>query len=116
MLGTIYEWFYSSVLGVRNVERAYRVFEVVPPYLAEFEEVEGSVDCPYGVIQVAFKRSGRQVRVNVTVPFGCSCKFELAGESSKVRRDGGEEKFVEGDLVELTHGDYRIEVTLPEQK
>lgn len=46
MLGTIYEWFYAHVLGLKPTTDAYRTFSVNPPYQSEFEEVQGNVDCP----------------------------------------------------------------------
>ncbi|KAI5306058.1 hypothetical protein KEM55_008740, partial [Ascosphaera atra] len=48
MLGTIYEWFYEYVLGVRVKEDGYRVWSLRPPVRSEFGMVEGCVECPYG--------------------------------------------------------------------
>jgi hypothetical protein len=68
MLGTIYGWFYAAVLGVVPVGDAWRTWTLRPPYGAEFEWVEGEVECPYGLVRVRFDRRGRidgMVRVEV---------------------------------------------------
>ncbi|KAH8597860.1 bacterial alpha-L-rhamnosidase-domain-containing protein [Bisporella sp. PMI_857] len=56
MLSTIYEWFYTVVLGIKPIGNAYRTFTITPPYTAEFDHIEGSVDCPYGAIGIVFDR------------------------------------------------------------
>lgn len=77
MLGTIYEWLYSSVLGIKVAGEAYRVFEVTPPCSSEFDDVEGSVDCPYGVISVHFQRNGGEVSLELGVPVGTTATLRL---------------------------------------
>jgi len=44
------------VLGVNPLGEAYKTFEVRPPYESEFDDVEGDVECPYGMIRVHFRR------------------------------------------------------------
>ncbi|KAK6827159.1 hypothetical protein PG987_010500 [Apiospora arundinis] len=56
MLGTIYEWIYAAVLGVKPETEAYRTWTVQPPLSSEFEYVEGRVECPYGEIKITFDR------------------------------------------------------------
>ncbi|KAI9675878.1 MAG: hypothetical protein M1822_008887 [Bathelium mastoideum] len=111
MLGTIYEWFYACILGVKPVGRAYRTWTLRPPYESEFGAVEGSVECPYGEIKVAYKNDEeRGIRVEFTVPFGTTAKFELPeagwkglleyGSGRKIDMETGRED------VELRHGSY----------
>lgn len=110
MLGTIYEWFYSAVLGLKPIENAYRTFEIDPPYDSEFSHVQGSVDSPYGLINVEFQRNGSElVTLNVRVPFGTSAVIKVPS-SSKIevgREDEAKEVWKSGD-VNLQHGYYTI--------
>ncbi|KAL2825743.1 bacterial alpha-L-rhamnosidase-domain-containing protein [Aspergillus cavernicola] len=79
MLGTIYEWFYSAVLGVEPVGDAYRTWRLRPPFKSEFGFVQGEVDCPYGMIRVRFeRRSGDgRVELEVRVPTSTVCTLVL---------------------------------------
>lgn len=82
MLGTIYEWFYAAVLGIKPVGDAYKTFSVRPPYESEFNEVEGTVECPYGLIEVHFRRSAGKVSLNLTVPMSTTATLDLPDKST----------------------------------
>ncbi|OJJ07462.1 hypothetical protein ASPVEDRAFT_178087 [Aspergillus versicolor CBS 583.65] len=78
MLGTIYEWFYEAVLGVKPVGDAYRTWTLRPPVESEFGFVEGEVDCPYGLIRVRYERvQGGVVKLGVRVPTSTACTLVL---------------------------------------
>src|SRR6187402_3248433 len=47
MLGSILEWFYTAVLGVKPIDAGYKTFSITPPYEAEFDAVKGTMECPY---------------------------------------------------------------------
>ncbi|KAI9154885.1 Alpha-L-rhamnosidase [Paramyrothecium foliicola] len=116
MLGTIYEWFYSYALGVQSVEDAYRTWILRPCFKAEFDFVEGEVDCPYGLIAVRFDRRNRtdgKAVVDVTVPSGTTCELVLPGEKSVVdvfRQSNEERRTHWGETVTLRQGQYRLEI------
>ncbi|PYH93977.1 hypothetical protein BO71DRAFT_380335 [Aspergillus ellipticus CBS 707.79] len=125
MLGTVYEWFYARVLGVRPVGNAWRRFVVEPLYEGEFGRVEGTVECPYGGVEVRFWRDGgRKGRVRVKVPFGTRAVVKLpssvgedsdGGKEAEVVREGpegGEKWVVTGESVELGHGVYNLFMSL----
>lgn len=115
MLGSIYEWFYSYVLGVRPLTEAYRTWRLKPCFKSEFDFVEGTVESPYGLISVKFDRrdskDGSAV-VDVTVPSGTTCDLILPGEGSvvKICRQGSEERTEQGALVQLRQGSYTLSI------
>ncbi|KAL3487507.1 bacterial alpha-L-rhamnosidase-domain-containing protein [Aspergillus germanicus] len=107
MLGTIYEWFYASVLGVKPAGDAYRSWTLRPPVKSEFGVVQGSVECPYGVIEVRFERKeDKSVGLDVRVPTSTTCTLQLV-EGWRVvgGLDGGKGK--EGEVV-LEQGSYTL--------
>ncbi|PYI16148.1 alpha-L-rhamnosidase [Aspergillus violaceofuscus CBS 115571] len=115
MLGTIYEWFYAAVLGLKPTGLAYRTFVVDPPYEAEFDHVHGSVDCPYGLITVEFTRDAQgAVTLNLRVPFGTTAVVKLPenARNSAYLQAGEAKQAVKGDDVRLTHGEYAVFVQL----
>ncbi|KAJ0331409.1 hypothetical protein COL922a_012005 [Colletotrichum nupharicola] len=111
MLGTIYEWFYEAVLGVKVEDDAYRTWTVKPPLRSEFNLVEGTFECPYGMIEVTFKREGDDVRMKVTVPTSTKATLllprkESAVEISRQGTDGSRK--AAGKRVQLLPGHYDL--------
>ncbi|KFY25296.1 hypothetical protein V491_01823 [Pseudogymnoascus sp. VKM F-3775] len=116
MLGTIYEWFYAAVLGIKPLGNAYRTFTISPPYTAEFDHVEGSFDCPYGIISVVFDRKldGRVV-LCLVVPFGTTATLHLP-RTATIIRNGGAVSELNEKTVDLLHGIYNVDVVAPAEK
>ncbi|KAL1890889.1 hypothetical protein Sste5346_008030 [Sporothrix stenoceras] len=116
MLGTIYEWFYSYALGVQPLEDAYRSWRLRPCFNTEFDYVEGSVESPYGQIQVMFDRRERHngpVTMTVAVPTGTTCELVLPGSSTtvKVQRHASEEvRAHKGAVLQLLQGYYTLKI------
>ncbi|PSK60234.1 hypothetical protein B9Z65_1132 [Elsinoe australis] len=114
MLGTIYEWFYANVLGVQPKGDAYRTFNVDPAWGSEFGKVEGSVDCPYGNIVVAWESKDRGYGLEVTVPFGTTATIKLPLETKRAsyERLGAEKQDVSGTSVEVGYGSYNFQISV----
>ncbi|KAL3456387.1 bacterial alpha-L-rhamnosidase-domain-containing protein [Aspergillus heterothallicus] len=110
MLGTIYEWFYAGVLGIRPVGDAYRSWSLRPPVKSEFGAVSGSVECPFGVIEVKFERKGDgRVEVDVRVPTSTTCTLQVV-EGWRVVEGLDEGVGGEGEVV-LEQGRYHLVLT-----
>lgn len=121
MLGTIYEWFYEYVLGVKPLADAYRTWRLKPCYRAEeFRYVEGEVESPYGLISVRFdRRSSRDDDpggvLHVSVPSGTTCELVLPGESgtAEVRRQGTDgTRTFKGPVLTLLQGRYVLDISV----
>lgn len=115
MLGTIYEWFYEAVLGVKCETEAYRTWTVKPPLKSEFKHIKGDVECPYGKIEVEYTREeSGVVRMEVTVPTSTTSYLLLPREESEVdvtRQQKKQTTFVQkGNRIALKPGRYEIDV------
>ncbi|KAJ4337528.1 hypothetical protein N0V95_008313 [Ascochyta clinopodiicola] len=112
MLGTIYEWFYEAVLGVKAETEAYRSWTVKPPLKSEFGHVKGDVECPYGKIEVEYIKDGEQISMKITVPTSTVGYLLLPGENSEVdiTRVQAEQQTVteRGRRVGLKPGKYEV--------
>ena len=116
MLGSILEWFYVAVLGIKVGEDGYRTFTIAPPYNSEFDAVEGTFECPYGEIAVDFKRGkDRIVVLELTVPMSTTATLLLPDSSSRaqVTRLGGNvgSRAETGSSLTLRHGKYSVRIT-----
>lgn len=113
MLGTVYEWVYAGVLGVRPEGEAWRTWSVSPPLESEFGWVRGSVECPYGVIEVEFRREegGSGAKMSVRVPTSTVGYLVVHTECVvRVKREGGEWEGREGKRVALRPGRWEVEI------
>jgi len=111
MLGSILEWFYTAVLGVKPVGAAYKTFSISPPYNSEFNSVNGMIDCPYGKIDIRFSRGvDGGVRLDMTIPMSTTASIKLPENSKSVRvsREGGKEWIEKNDSLTLSHGRYCV--------
>ncbi|KAH7359690.1 bacterial alpha-L-rhamnosidase-domain-containing protein [Pyrenochaeta sp. MPI-SDFR-AT-0127] len=121
MLGTIYEWFYNAVLGVKPETEAYRTWTVKPPLKSEFRRVVGTVECPYGKINIEYERSGEKdgkseaVTMNITVPTSTTGVLILPKDESevivrRVQNGGGYTETRKGSRVALKPGTYKLQL------
>ncbi|KAL5330550.1 hypothetical protein ACEPPN_000068 [Leptodophora sp. 'Broadleaf-Isolate-01'] len=114
MLGSILEWFYVAVLGIKPDEDGYRTFTVAPPYTSEFDAVSGTFECPYGEIAVDFKREeDGAVVLQLTVPMSTSATVMLPSMSSvaQMTRHGSSRTESIGSSLTLRHGKYVVRIT-----
>lgn len=103
--------FYTAVFGVEPLEAAYKSFVISPPRTAEFDSVKGTVDCPYGKIDIDFSRGkDGEVSLNLTVPMSTTAIVKLPGISKSVRvlREGGQERTETGKTLTLSHGRFSV--------
>ena len=111
MLGTIYEWFYEAVLGLKCETDAYRTFTIKPPLKSEFRHIKGDVECPYGKIEVEYSRDS-ETTMKITVPTSTIGYLVLPQDGSEVdvTRLQEEQKTVteRGRRVVLKPGRYEL--------
>ena len=71
MMGHVKEWMSRYMLGIKPLEPAYKKVSI-KPYLPEgVDEMEGSVFCPFGKIQVQCRRDeSNKITVKIELPPG----------------------------------------------
>ena len=119
MLGTIYEWFYEAVLGLKPETEAYRTWTAKPPLESEFRYVEGNVESPYGMIGIQYDRgeAGDGIRMEITVPTSTTGFLLLPSDTSsvtvkRVQASGGQEVTKNGCRIGLKSGKYELKLKL----
>ncbi|MFC4554527.1 alpha-L-rhamnosidase [Georgenia faecalis] len=115
--GTIDDWFYEDLAGLRILEPAYRSFAVAPQLLGGMTHAEASTTTPYGPVDVAWERADDELALRVHVPVGTSAEVSVPVEDGQSVREGdvpadeadGVEHLGSGDGVEryrVGSGDY----------
>lgn len=118
MLGTIYEWFYAAILGLRSTSEAYKTFLVDPPYRSEFEDVQGQMECPYGMIRIQYSKNSStgNVIIKLDVPMSTTATLrlpQLQDNDLNVDKNGRHIPVGQDcDEISIRHGSYRVAFTL----
>ncbi|KAF7914946.1 hypothetical protein EAE99_010367 [Botrytis elliptica] len=116
MLGSILEWFYVYVLGLKVGEKGWRTFTVAPDYHSEFGTVEGEFESPYGMIGLSWSKIGSGIEMKLSVPVGSTAMVVLPKDNCHVlicrQRSDDKEWAEQGNRVELEHGAYALHFSI----
>jgi alpha-L-rhamnosidase len=78
--GSVARWLHEHVAGLRPLEPGYRRFLVAPVLGGGLTSASSSVSTPYGTAASAWRTSGGQVRLTVTVPPGTTAEVRLGDQ------------------------------------
>ncbi|TGO52539.1 hypothetical protein BCON_0139g00040 [Botryotinia convoluta] len=116
MLGSILEWFYVYVMGLKVGEKGWRTFTVAPDYHSEFGTVEGEFESPYGMIGLSWSKIGSGIERKLSVPVGSTATVVLPKDNCYVsihRHQLDDRKWAkQGNRVELEHGAYTLHFSI----
>ncbi len=89
--GSSTAWFYRAILGIRNdtVQPGFKHFIIKPEMVSEVTWAKGHFDSPYGRIVSNWKREGRKLTMEVTIPANTTATvFIPAKDATSVRESG----------------------------
>lgn len=123
-LGTIDDWLYHDVAGLRPGEDGWRRFSIAPRMTARLGSARGSIRTPYGTAASDWRRTDTGLRLEARVPVGTTAQVRLpAARVDDVRESGGPLRAASGVhaveaedgavLVTLGSGRYLFEVATP---
>ncbi|WP_448099089.1 family 78 glycoside hydrolase catalytic domain [Luteibacter yeojuensis] len=87
-LGTIDDWLFGDVAGLRPLEPGWRRFEVRPTLTAFLGRASATVMTPYGEASAAWRKVAGKVEADVVVPVGAEAVVALPGAPEKVLGSG----------------------------
>lgn len=73
--GSVGEFYYRSILGIRPLEPGFAKVEICPHFDARLGSVSGSYQSRTGEIKVAWKYNGTAVELQITVPSPATVRF-----------------------------------------
>lgn len=103
-LGTVDDWFYQHVAGLQaSPDTGFRDLTVAPAVTEHLDRASASVRTPFGTAASAWHRSGRRLRLTVTVPVGTTATVRVpSGEPQAVTEQGRPLSRAEG-VTEVTY-------------
>ncbi|MFD1047974.1 alpha-L-rhamnosidase C-terminal domain-containing protein, partial [Kibdelosporangium lantanae] len=82
--GTVVQWLYENVAGLRPAEAGYRRFTVRPDAFHGIDWAEASLMTVRGPVSVNWTKDGSTVHVRLHVPVGCTAEVSVPGVSTRV--------------------------------
>ncbi|WP_374945538.1 family 78 glycoside hydrolase catalytic domain [Agreia sp.] len=89
-LGTVDDWFYHDVAGIKSSETTgYRNITIDPAVTDQLEWAKGTTQTPFGPVSTDWRRSGSQLTLATHVPVGSSAVVHLPTASRWAATEGG---------------------------
>jgi hypothetical protein len=80
MFGTIAQWFYEEVAGIKNLEPGFSKVQIRPLITPDgIESASASYDSNKGTIKSSWSQSTLGIRMNVTIPANTTAKVYVPG-------------------------------------
>ena len=87
-LGTVDDWLFEDVAGLRPLEAGWRRFAVEPALTGSLEHASAAVMTPYGEASVAWHKGPSGIEADVRVPVGTEANVGLPGHAPRVLASG----------------------------
>src|SRR3954453_9444535 len=86
MFGTIAQWFYEDVAGIKNLEPGFKKIQIRPLITPDgLQSASASYDSVQGTIKSSWSQTAAGITMNVTIPVNTTAKVYVPGlDPSKV--------------------------------
>jgi alpha-L-rhamnosidase len=90
MLGAIDKWFTSGLAGIGQSDDSagFEKLVIAPAIVGDLTHVLGRYETPNGTVRSEWRRSGRNVSLEVSVPVGSTATVRLPGEPDRYVQSG----------------------------
>lgn len=78
--GSVGEFLYTRLAGLRIKEPGYKSFEVKPVFTPEIKKLKTKTHSIYGDIKIEYEHDGSKGKIEITVPVSTSCTLILPNE------------------------------------
>jgi alpha-L-rhamnosidase len=87
-LGTIDDWFFQDLAGIRPGEPGYAAVDIAPIFPQDLDEVAGSVTSARGAVSSAWKRDDTGITVTVHAPEAVPATLKLPASTRATLQTG----------------------------
>ena len=110
--GSIGNWMYSRLAGLRLLEPGYRKFAVKPMLMKGITWVKLSFECVYGTIRADWRCEDGSIAVDVTVPVNTQCVLTLPEREEEILLGSGCYHYEYSTETRLEQERYTLETPL----
>ncbi len=111
MFGSVSEWFYKSILGIRPAAPGFKEILIKPSVVGDLTWAKGHHDCPYGRIEVEWKRDGKRLTLDVTIPPNSTADIVFPSSSTSLS-ESGKQIPIGHHKVAVSSGIYHFTATM----
>lgn len=109
-LGTVAQWLYENVAGLRPGDAGYRTFSVRPDARTGVNWARTSIRTVRGEAAVSWSRLGRELRLSVRVPVGSTAEVHVPGKARDLVAAPKGAEFLRSDpafvVFRVGHGEW----------
>lgn len=129
MLGHLMDWFYNGLGGISQSKTsvAYKEVVIKPEMVGDLTWVKSSYQSPYGEIRSDWEKSGKNVKMNITIPVNSTALVYIPFTKGSVIKEGGKdistvkgiEQIAEENgrkVVRIGSGEYSFTASSPAPK
>ena len=110
--GSIGNWIYTRLCGLRPIEPGYQRFAVAPQFIKGITWAELSYESVYGAIKVAYRCEKGQITVDIEVPVNTTAMLTLPEKEGYQELNSGKYHFCYETETRLEQGRYSLETPL----
>ena len=110
--GSIGNWLYTRLCGLRLLEPGYKRFAVAPQFIQGITHAELSYDSVYGKIAVAWRCEKGTITVDITVPVNTTAEVTLPEKDGVLILGSGTYHYEYATATSLEQGRYTLETLL----
>lgn len=92
MFGSVSEWFYKAILGIRPAAPGFKKVEIKPSVVGDLTHATGHHDGPYGRIETTWERTTDKVQLKVTIPANTTATVYVPATE-------GQASWLDGDIA-----------------
>lgn len=110
--GSIGDWMYTRLAGLRLLEPGYKTFALKPMFIAGITWVKLCFESVYGAIRIGWRCENGTVTVDVQVPANTVCLLTLPEKDGEIRLGSGAYHYAYPTETRLEKERYTLESTL----
>ncbi|CAF3411514.1 unnamed protein product [Rotaria sp. Silwood2] len=115
MLGDLLIWYYENLAGIRTDKTAVGFKKIImkPTLPNGLEFVNASYKSAYGLIKSNWKKNGKELEWNISIPANSSAKIFIPALSANDVAEGGAPLSLSADIKVISWKDGALAVEVP---
>ena len=107
--GSIGDWIYRKVAGIDELEPGYKKILISPRPIKDLGDMTVKFQSAYGVVGVAFRYEGEELRIKIQIPANTRAEFRLPSEKTQEVGSGLYEFVIPAELaITVNRNDKRL--------
>jgi alpha-L-rhamnosidase len=112
-LGTVDDWFYKHVAGIQASElTGYRDITIAPAVTDQMPWAKASTQTPYGTVSSDWRRTGRTLTLDVTIPVGSKATVVVPADNRWAVTESGRPVGDADGVTGVSDGDGVVRVEI----